>query len=138
MSKILLAVDGSAPALRAAAQLAGRAGPGDVIHLLNVQLPVDGLVYRLAGATAVQRFHHEAGLAAMEQACARLDAAGVHYRQHVRVGHPAEMICRFAAENGIDEIVMGTHGHTGLLQLIMGSVASEVSEKAKARVTLVK
>lgn len=138
MSKLLLAVDGSEPALRAAAQLAGRAGPGDEIHLVNVQLPVDGLACSLAGAQAVQHFHHEDGLAAMAQARARLDAAGVAYQQHVLVGHPADQISRFAAEQGCDEIVMGSHGRTGLLQLLMGSVAAEVSEQAKTRVTLVK
>ena len=138
MSKILLAVDGSDPALRAATQLAERAGPGDEIHLVNVQLPVDGLARSLAGAQAVQHFHHEEGLVAMAQARARLDAAGVSYQPHVLVGHPAEQIRRFADEHGFDEIVMGTHGRTGLLQLLMGSVATELSQQASTRVTLVK
>lgn len=138
MSKLLLAVDGSEPALRAAAQLADRAGPRDEIHLVNVQLPVDGLARSLAGAQAVQHFHHEEGLAAMAQARARLDAAGLVYQLHILVGHPADQISRFAAEQGFDEIVMGSHGRTGLLQLLMGSVAAEVSEQAKTRVTLVK
>lgn len=138
MSKLLLALDGSESALRAASQLAGNADPGDEIHLVNVQLPVDGLARSLAGAQAVQHFHHEEGLAAMAQARARLDAAGVVYQLHILVGHPADQITRFAAEQGCDEIVMGSHGRTGLLQLLMGSVAAEVSQQAKTRVTLVK
>lgn len=138
MSKRLLALDGSESALRAASQLAASAAAGDEIHLVNVQLPVDGLVRRLAGAQAVQHFHHEEGLAAMAPARARLDAAGLAYQQHVLVGHPADQISRFAAEQGCDEIIMGTHGRTGLLQLLMGSVAAEVSQQARTRVTLVK
>ncbi|MFT7459047.1 MAG: universal stress protein A [Planctomycetota bacterium] len=39
-------------------------------------------------------------------------------------------IIRYARENDIDMIVMGTHGHTGLMHMIMGSVAENVVRKA--------
>ena len=38
-------------------------------------------------------------------------------------GSPAEEIKRFAQEEGIDLIVMATHGRTGLRHMVMGSVA---------------
>ncbi len=40
----------------------------------------------------------------------------------VRYGHPVEEICQYANKNGIDLIVMGTHGRSGLSKLMMGSV----------------
>jgi nucleotide-binding universal stress UspA family protein len=136
MTKILLPNDGSAASARALDQVLQR-GAGLELHLLNVQLPVDGNVRTFIHADDLNAYQLAAGLAELAAARAQLDAAGLPYQQHVLVGHPAAMICRFAHENGFDEIVMGTHGRTGLLQLLMGSVASEVSANANTRVTLV-
>jgi nucleotide-binding universal stress UspA family protein len=47
----------------------------------------------------------------------------------VGVGKPAEEILRVAREQGVDLIVMGTHGRTGLRHLF-GSVAEEVTRHA--------
>lgn len=44
---------------------------------------------------------------------------------------------RFAEENHVDLIVMGTQGATGLKKTIMGSVASKIIEKAKCPVLLI-
>lgn len=41
-------------------------------------------------------------------------------------GQPHEFIVQEAKEKGIDLIVMGTHGRTGLKKLVMGSVAQRV------------
>jgi nucleotide-binding universal stress UspA family protein len=53
-------------------------------------------------------------------------------------GDPATEIVRYAAEAGIDLIVMGTHGRTGLERLLMGSVAEKVMREAKCSVLVVK
>lgn len=138
MTKILLPNDGSEASMRALEQVLQRGIAGLELHLLNIQLPVDGNVRSFVNAEELNAYHLEEGLAELAAARARLDAAGLAYQQHVLVGHPADMIRRFADENGFDEIVMGTHGRTGLLQLLMGSVATEVSQKAKTKVTLVR
>ena len=44
----------------------------------------------------------------------------------VRIGHPPRQIVDVARERGIDLIVMGTHGRTGLAHIVMGSVAERV------------
>ena len=140
MNKVLIPLDGSANADRALSQwLAGRSDKASLdLHLLNVQLPVDGNVRTFVDSDELQKYRREEGMAAMAAARKLLDDAGISYQCHILVGHPADVIVRFSNEQGIGEIIMGTHGHTGLLQLLMGSVASEVSEKAKAKVTLVK
>jgi nucleotide-binding universal stress UspA family protein len=50
--------------------------------------------------------------------------------RHLVTGSPGAAIVRFAKEQGIDLIVMPTHGRTGLARLLMGSVAEEVVRKA--------
>ena len=58
---------------------------------------------------------------------------------HVFVeGDPATEIVRYASDAGIDLIVMGTHGRTGLERLLMGSVAEKVMRDAHCSVLVVK
>jgi nucleotide-binding universal stress UspA family protein len=45
-----------------------------------------------------------------------------------------EEITRFAKRKGVDLIVMGTHGRTGLPRLFMGSVAERVLQRAPCSV----
>jgi nucleotide-binding universal stress UspA family protein len=59
--------------------------------------------------------------------------------QHVFLeGDPAAEILRLADEGGMDLIVMGTHGRTGLERLLMGSVTEQVMRGAKCSVMVVK
>lgn len=51
---------------------------------------------------------------------------------------PAPVILDYAAKNGIDLIVMGTHGRRGLRHLLMGSVAEEVVRMAPCPVMTVR
>jgi nucleotide-binding universal stress UspA family protein len=44
----------------------------------------------------------------------------------VRTGHAAREVLDYAKAQGIDLIVMGTHGRTGLAHVVMGSVAERV------------
>jgi nucleotide-binding universal stress UspA family protein len=53
-------------------------------------------------------------------------------------GDPAAEITRFAADAGIDVIVIGTHGRTGVDRLVMGSVAERVMREAPCSVLVVK
>lgn len=56
----------------------------------------------------------------------------------VGVGKPAEEILRVARDEGVDLIVMGTHGRTGLRHVLMGSVAETVMRTAPCAVFTVK
>jgi nucleotide-binding universal stress UspA family protein len=47
-----------------------------------------------------------------------------------RSDDPADEIVKYAKEEGIDLIVMGTHGRPGLAHLLMGSVAEKVVRTA--------
>jgi nucleotide-binding universal stress UspA family protein len=46
--------------------------------------------------------------------------------RHTVVGRPHEVIVRFAKEQQIDLIVIGSHGRRGLSHLLLGSVAERV------------
>ncbi|MDO8137295.1 MAG: universal stress protein [Candidatus Brocadiales bacterium] len=56
----------------------------------------------------------------------------------VTVGIPLVEILLAAKEKGVDMIVMGTHGRTGLAHVIMGSVAENVVRRAPCPVLTVR
>jgi nucleotide-binding universal stress UspA family protein len=53
-------------------------------------------------------------------------------------GDPPSEIVRYAADAGMDVIVLGTHGRTGVERLLMGSVAEKVMREAPCSVLVVK
>jgi nucleotide-binding universal stress UspA family protein len=63
---------------------------------------------------------------------------GIPVRHVFLVGDPAEKILHYSAEAGVDLIVLGTHGRTGLQRLLMGSVAEKVLRGALCSVLVVK
>ena len=64
--------------------------------------------------------------------------SGVPYEHHYRRGTAAMQIVRFAQSEGMDLVVMASHGRTGLARLVTGSVAEEVMRKAPCPVLIVK
>lgn len=62
----------------------------------------------------------------------------VRYEHRLVTGDPAEEIVELAEREGVDMIVLATHGRTGLFRLLMGSVAEAVVRKAKCPVLTVK
>jgi nucleotide-binding universal stress UspA family protein len=56
----------------------------------------------------------------------------------VLAGHPAHTIVQFAQDNGIDLIVAGTLGKSGVEKLLLGSVAGHVIRHAPCPVLVVK
>ena len=141
MLKALVPVDGSTASERAArhiiALVKGRE-PMDV-HLLNVQDEADAPeLRRFMKPAEIRRTQLKHGAAALMPAKRVLDRAGVNYKEHVIIGDPAEKIATFARRGGFDQIIMATHGRTGMTAMLMGSVASKVLHLATVPVTLVK
>jgi nucleotide-binding universal stress UspA family protein len=58
--------------------------------------------------------------------------------REVREGTPFYEIIRFAKEKEIDLIIMGTHGHSGLAHVLLGSVTEKVVRKAPCPVLTVR
>jgi nucleotide-binding universal stress UspA family protein len=57
---------------------------------------------------------------------------------HIAVGKPSEQILWVAREEGVDLIIMGTHGRTGVRHLLLGSVAEDVTRHAPCPVFTVR
>jgi len=62
---------------------------------------------------------------------------GVEHETIIKEGIPAEEIVNVAKEKGIELIVMGTAGRTGLDRFLLGSVAEKVMRTASCPVMVV-
>jgi universal stress protein A len=62
----------------------------------------------------------------------------VKFRHVLHAGSAGEVICWYAEDQKCDLIVMGTHGRTGLMHLILGSVAEHVLRHARCPVQVVR
>jgi YjbE family integral membrane protein len=142
LRRILLAVDGSEAAARATRQVIDMrqdlADPAALaLHLVHVQRPVSGDVSSFVAHKTLDEYYQEQCEAALGPARQTLDAAGVPYEAHSRVGTPGETIAKEAADQHADLIVMGTHG-VGMTASLLGSVAQATIGAAGVPVLLVK
>ncbi len=62
----------------------------------------------------------------------------VPYEHHLVIGDPAVAVSELARSEGVDLIVMGTHGRTGLRRLLMGSVAEAIVRRAPCPIFIMK
>lgn len=128
--RVLVAVDLSNEADVVLTQAQLIAGHDAELHLVYVQEPMDNIYVGIVPQSAAY-----SGLGDLEAQLAgelklKLQALGERFavqsgHLHILNGSPAREIHRFAEENNIDLIVIGTHGQKGL-QLLLGSTANAV------------
>ncbi len=79
-----------------------------------------------------------AAQAALEKVVKDMNLAGLKVQTEIAEGVPFAEIIRAARDKNVDLIVMGTHGHTGLAHVLLGSVAEKVVRKAPCPVLTVR
>ena len=62
---------------------------------------------------------------------------GVKFETEIIIGRAAEAICDYAAERKSDLIITSTHGRTGFMHVLIGSVAEHVVRYARTPVLVV-
>ena len=140
--KVLIPIDGSAAANRAVEHVIASVAwlkEAPQVFLLNVQWKVaSGNVKLFINKDTVNDYYREQGMAALTDARAMLDKAGLAYSYHISVGMPAETIVQYAQEQGVDQVVISAHGQGILSDLLLGSVVNKVAHLAKMPILLVK
>jgi nucleotide-binding universal stress UspA family protein len=140
--KILLAVDGSEYATKAVNFVISNLNwfkDTPELHVLHVQLPIpEGRARAVLGHAAVENYYKEESLQALAPAEKLLREIGIAFKGGYSVGDVAEQIQAYARQYEIDMIVMGSHGHGTLKNLVMGSVATKVLAATTVPVLLVR
>jgi nucleotide-binding universal stress UspA family protein len=139
--KLLIPVDGSAYSNAAVEFVAARRFPRGAhpqIDLLNVQYPVPPRAGRAVGAELVHAWHEAESRKVLRPAVAVLEDAQLEPAWFYRVGNPGLEIAEWAEERDVDLIVMGSHGRTGRINALLGSVAQTVLAECRIPVLLVR
>jgi nucleotide-binding universal stress UspA family protein len=128
--KILLPVDGSDCAhetLQWAAETFNKAETHYYLLFVIAVLPdLNTVEYDIVDATAMLR-----------KAKNQLELLGcIVERAEYALGDTVDQICRYADEIDADQIVLGSHGRTGLARLLMGSTSVKVLEHSHCPVTV--
>jgi len=141
---ILVPIDGSEPAWNALDHAAEQYA-GERITVLHVVDPVEDVYLGLEGGyydAEVGDRAAEHGEELCEEARERFGESGdldaTDFRTAVEAGNPARTIVDYAEEHGVDHIVMGSHGRTGVARVLLGSVAETVVRRAPIPVTVVR
>ena len=136
--KILVATDGSdrtQPAVLEALRI-GRAC-GAAVHAAYV-IDTSSLESAVSGGVAGDAWALLQSEAATALAQVKAQGEGVDVETVILEGKPATEIVKYAKEQKIDLIVVGTQGKKGIERLLLGSVAETIIRSATCRVLVVK
>ncbi|AKH98412.1 universal stress protein [Halanaeroarchaeum sulfurireducens] len=139
MKTVLVPLDGSEQSWNAL-EFAAEEFPSATVHVLHVIDPVE------AGYTATatvpgytEEWYEQAQERADElfqQAEEELGAESM--KSATEVGRPSRVIVDYAEEHGVDQIVMGSHGRSGVSRILLGSVAEAVVRRSPMPVTIIR
>ncbi|MBN1548450.1 MAG: universal stress protein [Syntrophaceae bacterium] len=109
---------------------------GEIILLNVVEIPVawlEGLNY-----VSILNAHLKQSTEYLRILQEQLTAEGLSVKAEILKGTTAQAIIDYAVKNGVDLIVIGTHGYTGMKKLAFGSIALQVLHEAHCPVLMIR
>lgn len=135
--KIIVGVDGSPAALNAVHWVAARASETNAEVVTVTALDIDTQFARDLPPSGLGNWRVELRRQLKEDWVRPLVKAGVSYRSTIVEASPATAIMEVADEENADLIVVGTHGHGGIGDRLLGSVTYRVTHLARHPVTVI-
>ncbi|WP_336022571.1 universal stress protein [Halobellus salinisoli] len=126
------------------------ASEGAVGHAIELAKQYDATLHALyvvdtgaysameVGSDIVVEALREEGEQAVARVAKEAEAAGIAVETAVETGIAHRSIVEYVETEGIDLVVMGTHGRTGVGRFLLGSVAEKVVRTADAPVMTVR
>ncbi len=143
LSKIMIATDGSEASRNAANRgiILAKLSAGKVIAVYVVDT---SRLIQLHGYTSLHGFKEsllDAMLKEGDEAVSYIEKKskqeGVPFEKAILKGNPAEELLRYSKESGVDVLVMGSIGRTGISRFLLGSVAEKVIRHSEVPVMVV-
>lgn len=146
--KVLVPLDGSELAecaLSHVKNLVKEGAEGEVIllNVVNVSFTIAsnlmGEVNDIIDNNAIRKDLFIKSRKYLENVASRLTSEGIKVKTESREGSdPAGTISDYAQKNGVDLIVIATHGYTGLKKMMLGSVALGILRESHIPVLLIR
>ena len=138
---ILLAVDGSKFTKKMLAYLTTHPelfGTDNEYTVFTAQPVLPPRARAAVGADVVKNYYEEEAEKVLAPVCKFLLRHGIDAKSVHKVGPPGEAISKYADAGKFDLVVMGSHGHGTIVNLVMGSVATQVLAHCGVPVLLVR
>jgi nucleotide-binding universal stress UspA family protein len=139
--KILVAVDGSEFTRRMVAYWAAHEewlGPQHTYTVLTVVPPIPPGAAAMLDRELLHSYYADEGEKVFHPIRLFLDQQGLAATFLSKTGHIASTIAKTATEGDFDLLLMGSHGHSELGNLVLGSVVTRVMAHCKTPVLLVR
>jgi len=138
---ILLAVDGSAYSKKMLAYLSTHEAllsANNSYTIFHAQPALPPRARAAVGKDIVDQYYAEESERVLAPVAKFLLRHGVNAKSVWKVGPAGASIAKMADEGAFDLLVMGSHGHGALANLVMGSVTTQVLAHCKVPVLLVR
>ncbi len=139
--KILVAVDGSPYTKRALAYLAAHEewlGTHHRYTLLHVIPQVPPRAAAVIDKATLKSYYEDEAEKVFKPLRSFFVKQGLDAEYVSKIGHAAEVIAAVGNKGDYDLVLMGSHGHSSLGNLVMGSVANKVLAHTKLPVLLIR
>ncbi len=141
--KVLVPLDGSALAECALPELKSLAQSGCIGEVLFVNVVEDPMRGAIEGMEAlnlveIENRLHDHARKYLADIQIKLNAENIKASSEVLRGRAAQSIVSYAKENGVDLIIIASHGYSGVKQWVFGSVALRVLHDAHVPVLLIR
>lgn len=139
--KILLAVDGSSYTKKMLAYLTTHNelfSTNNEYTVFTVQAALPPRARAAVGKDIVAKYHLDEAEKVLAPVTKFLLRHGIDAKSSWKTGHAGESIADMAESGAFDLLVMGSHGHGTLVNLVMGSVATQVLAHCKVPLLLVR
>lgn len=136
---ILLPTDGSSGTIKALEHALAIGTPNDAtVHVLYVIDKRHAMAAPEETKDEIRQSQEVEANRAVDEAQVRIEDEGLACETAILEGIPHKTICEFATDEGIDLIVMGTHGKTGPEQIAtLGSTTERVVKNCDVPVLVV-
>jgi nucleotide-binding universal stress UspA family protein len=127
--KILLPVDGSDFTKRALDFIASHGtlfGPSHTYMALTVVTQIPAHARRFLDRDVVEEYYRAEAEKVLAPVREFASQHSLSMTTHHVIGHAAECVAAFAKAQQLDLIMMGSHGHSAVANLILGSVAAGI------------
>ncbi len=139
---VLVAVDGSEGGERALDYAAERAKIGGAKILVAYVIEWSPYTFNTPEENAERHMRREqeierASTTVVDPAASKLAGLGIDHETVVRHGPPSETLIKLAEKYGVQQIVIGRRGQSGIKNLIFGSVAGTLVQTSPVPVVVV-
>jgi nucleotide-binding universal stress UspA family protein len=139
--KILLAVDGSSYSKKMLAYLVTHDAMFSAANdytVFTAQLALPPRARAAVGKAIVEQYYADESEKVIAPVTKFLLRHGINAKSSSKVGAPGTLISKLADEGEFNMVIMGSHGHGALANLVMGSVATQVLAHCKVPVLIVR